>query len=1610
MRSDVRKIAYISRRALALLLTLAMVLAIVPPIDIFAATQDSSSKQIVFDATEGNEYYHKPIVINETTMKRGMKNENGEYTNVPFETRNGRYNILIKGEPFSVTVQGLTNVDITFNNVTIDRSADTGTSIDISSGGTNAGAAFLQASQDLKWTSGTNYYVPTCPFLIMDGADVVVSFVEQNVFRAAGNLWRIANSSATQLVRNSRDHYHGYAGIQVNYDSSLTIEGGNVEAWGAYQLKSLDKITDSASRIEAAKARYITRYDNSNTEDQAQDVHQDVSTTDYWAGNNAAGGAGIGGGTSYDCTVELQANGGGREYKWATPGNITINAGNIVAVGGFKSAGIGGGVNGAVSNGSITINGDSAISAANKTKVTAIGSFYAAGIGEGDSVPNAGSNKDFETLKYSIVINGGEVYAQGGYKASGIGTTDELTSSTQNNDLGLTSGMTIDLNGGDITALSGEAEITNNRPNPATAAIGAGDGTNMAPYSISIAEGTVVKAVSFSKYAISNIGTEATEAPQNVIDPNTYMYLAYYDRDGAVGSDDEDGREFHLYQIKRTDRGDFMLVVDHPDDVLDEVTPQSVFLGYDEKTNHLYVVDQNGKTITDSKTQCEIFYIEYHENSTPLYSAIGKGVDADGNEISVDLKDITGYEALVTEIGKLTQTSHVSYYFAEPEMKAFTVPAGYTAVAMTLYRPEDFGGRYIFHIPMDNSTQDVYAVIEKMSSGDSSGKVEAIFDSHFTMGNPLKPGRPAITPDKISATLTNLVVTSDTSLNLSLTDAEQKFAPGTKSYAIWLPANTAQFTVAPFWSTDVTTTVTIREGTRTIELDTPGEATTYNIGANDIKEIWIEKSDSGASKVVYKLTVRVKPNYEITFKNPDKVYDGLAATVSYDNMNSIAPTETIYKVTSTSQGTAGEWETGAVTYPTAQSVSKQTDTGSKNVTYANRTTTPISYTNAFTYDEKTKQLTITTTLSYSYYARQNDRTPETGSQEVVTVYKFIEDTFAWEYVSCTQPSFAFRPASGNRNTTNFEVLYQNNNTISIRGANNNNYVTAMFTFSTTSGNSTLSDNSAIVAVQAAQAARDKLKGKTVSSTADATLNYTVTQTVSSTLQLGTASVSVSKVSTQPVPITVAVTSSTKTNDTSGAVDVSSQLVGKTVTYEYDRVELNPNGTVKTVLETLGTSAPKDAGNYRVTASVNATEFQAAGERTFTISQRPITIIGIANWRYYLSEKDLANNAPPYIYITPGEDQGDGQFYSGEIRLDNVVEYADGKMDQVKLAIAENGMYFFDKVVGDLVSDKIVIKAAIDATDSVSANYTFAGYPDHGDYKHGEQVSGDIYQFRVPGQITYEVDGAMFLYGKLTAADQADFLWYKYYPVIDLTDPNVNLNSYLDFTKKDDGTYVDTRIDYHSPNNVTHAEHIYVRTVNEGKDEARYAVDITFGNMIFQYTKTIWNVNTLEYEKMDNASGETSVWVDPAVSGFAHGKALTNGDILIENRSNRPISFTATAEVNTHCVMVGYDQKTMEFDEGLMNQQHRVAARMIWGDTNVWKVEDITSENSRNTGSVGVATTPEIPIAAAENVGVGADSTALSNAPGYKIVSIRLFGIPTSSETVGSVTISLKPTN
>ncbi len=106
---------------------------------------------------------------------------------------------------------------------------------------------------------------------------------------------------------------------------------------------------------------------------------------------------------------------------------------NVNAFGGHQAAGIGGGLNGAATTSSITINGGN---------VCAYGGRWAAGIGDGDSLLTNWIEKC--TDSYGIIINGGTVNAVGGIACPGIGTTDEFSSHTRNG----TSGMEIHLNGG----------------------------------------------------------------------------------------------------------------------------------------------------------------------------------------------------------------------------------------------------------------------------------------------------------------------------------------------------------------------------------------------------------------------------------------------------------------------------------------------------------------------------------------------------------------------------------------------------------------------------------------------------------------------------------------------------------------------------------------------------------------------------------------------------------------------------------------------------------------------------------------------------------------------------------------------------------------------------------------------------------------------------------------------------------------------------------------------------------------------------------------------------------------------------------------------------------
>lgn len=139
----------------------------------------------------------------------------------------------------------------------------------------------------------------------------------------------------------------------------------------------------------------------------------------YAKGDDGEGGAGIGSG-------ELGGTGDNME--------ITINGGNITAIGGscstYGGAGIGGGSSSANTNSEIVINGGT---------INATGGTNAAGIGGGKD-GNGGT----------IKINGGTIEVFGGSNASGIGYGYKETSPT----------ATITIKAGNITATGGASNGT----------------------------------------------------------------------------------------------------------------------------------------------------------------------------------------------------------------------------------------------------------------------------------------------------------------------------------------------------------------------------------------------------------------------------------------------------------------------------------------------------------------------------------------------------------------------------------------------------------------------------------------------------------------------------------------------------------------------------------------------------------------------------------------------------------------------------------------------------------------------------------------------------------------------------------------------------------------------------------------------------------------------------------------------------------------------------------------------------------------------------------------------------------------------------------------------
>mgnify|MGYP006928557834 CR=1 FL=1 len=225
---------------------------------------------------------------------------------------------------------------------------------------------------------------------------------------------------------------------------------------------------------------------------------------------------------------------------------------------------------------------------------------------------------------------------------------------------------------------------------------------------------------------------------------------------------------------------------------------------------------------------------------------------------------------------------------------------------------------------------------------------------------------------------------------------------------------------------------------------------------------------------------------------------------------------------------------------------------------------------------------------------------------------------------------------------------------------------------------------------------------------------------------------------------------------------------------------------------LGANPPKDAGIYRVTATVTADTYTATSETVFVITKRNLTVSRIQNSLVYVSSAEHAG------WSAPREISDAGMLYlSGVVGSDDV------------LATAKN--VFYNDISIGYGTDKITLTGII-LSGSDSGNYDTADTQ------------------TVFGQISYSLDGAIF-----RRKPGANSTWDKFYPV----DSQLPVNA-------------DTA-DYHSPANDgvydTHGEYVYARTENKGDEQSVYAVDIEFGSMYFTYSRAQWNTDDMVYEEL-----------------------------------------------------------------------------------------------------------------------------------------------------------------
>ena len=818
-------------------------------------------------------------------------------------------------EIYSITVTGDIDVTLNIQNVMIDGRDWTYAGYTTETGNTyfervnTAGAfsstrcnnyarALYQAGLALNWRySGNSYYVPTCPLLITNGASVTVNVHGENTFRAGVNRVYVtgANVNNTSIFGASNTgnprtlQALGYAGVQVDPGASLVLNGTRdsvLNAYGGWQFERTGTITNGNGNVSGV---FLNRNDDGLGAYATARLYANGRTYES-AISNMSGGAGIGGGPSYNSTT---IGGKGTNNQVNGPsGAITINgpqAATINVYGGHQAAGIGGATNSpaAAPGSAITING---------CTLKVQGGRWAAGIGDGDSAHNAAGNDyayaDLTVSTYNIVINGGWLDVSGGVAAAGIGTTDKLSSGTG---VGANaySRMNITILGGNVKVRSGfpdsNAVDYEDAQNVLTSAIGAGEDTNMRPNSITIGAAVNLDAASFSKYAINNYGTATYEdtVPVVNIDSASHIFLCNFaNYPSAVD------RTISLWPVKT----ETVYLKTTETDI--DGNEQIVYMPIDSHESVLYRYEPD----KDKPYQSE-FLVAYNGSFVFCFE---ETIDGEDCYVIESLEHMFVRDASGDSIKYVCQechgelNSHDVHYIEDKSGDAiaeYAVPDYFKAIAITLPtydEDEANSGHYVVDIPMTgvpaNKLPDGYengdtimAGITSVQQGVISGEIKVPSEFNVTL-NPVSDHLDDINVFAGSWTKDQIIAGS-AGTDYVIVPAGQN---PLYSYTVYLPNGTTSATLQMMYTNTATATFSVDYIQPDKKTDTatgyaytvsglvPGVPVTVRVQVQET----VSDSVTQPSAITYAITLVVRDEYTMTITPPTHTYDGKAVSVT----------------------------------------------------------------------------------------------------------------------------------------------------------------------------------------------------------------------------------------------------------------------------------------------------------------------------------------------------------------------------------------------------------------------------------------------------------------------------------------------------------------------------------------------------------------------------------------------------------------------------------------------------------------------------------------------------------------------------------------------------------